>query len=293
MPLLTGKVALVAGATRGCGRGIATELGAQGATVYCTGRTTRQQRSPMNRPETIEETAELVTAHGGTGIAVQVDHTDVTQVQALLSRIEAEQHGQLDILVNDVWGGEKMVQWQPFWEQDIDQGLALIRQAVFSHMITARYAAPLLMRQSQAIVFEVTDGDGPYYRGSFFYDFVKNSVIRIAFALAQEFKGHPITALAVTPGYLRSEEMLDFKGLTEANWRDGIAEDAHWEKSETPRLLGRCLARLASDPDIKQRSGQALSSWSLAKEFRIEDADGRRQHWDDEPGGVTVNANAV
>jgi NAD(P)-dependent dehydrogenase (short-subunit alcohol dehydrogenase family) len=280
MQSLSGKVALVAGATRGCGRGIAVELGAQGATVYCTGRTTRDQPSPMNRPETIEETAELVTANGGLGIPVQVDHTDIPQVQRLIERIDAEQNGKLDILVNDIWGGETMTQWQPFWEQDLEQGLALIQQAVFTHIITARTAVPLLMKQESAILFEITDGSELHYRGSFFYDFVKVSVMRIALALAEEFKNQPITALAVTPGFLRSEQMLDHFGVKEENWRDAIANHGAYAWSETPRFLGRCLATLAADPKIRDHAGKTLTSWDLAAEYGLWDVDDTRPHWE-------------
>lgn len=283
MKLLEGKIAVVAGATRGAGRGIAVELGAAGATVYCVGRSVRGAPSPMNRPETIEETAERVNAQGGVGIPVQVDCTVPSQVEALFERVREEQQGRLDFLINDVWGGEKMVEWDvPLWEADVEQGFALLRQAVHSHILLNRFGIPLMVAQNRGVVFEITDGDGYHWRGAFFYDLVKVSVIRIAQDLHEEFKakGLPLTALAVTPGYLRSEEMLTFKGLTEATWRDGIASDAGWAKSETPHYIGRAIAALAADPQVHSKSGQMLATWHLYKEYGFTDLDDRHPDWE-------------
>ncbi|MCY3959254.1 MAG: SDR family oxidoreductase [Chloroflexi bacterium] len=281
---LRGQVALVAGATRGCGRGIAVELGTAGATVYCTGRTTRRRRSPMNRPETIEETAELVDAAGGSGIAVQVDHTVPDQVESLIARIHRDQAGRLDILVNDVWGGDDLTAWgRRFWEQSLENGLRMLRQAIHSHIITSRYALPLMLERGAGLIVEVTDGNNLNYRGQLYYDLVKTSVIRLALALDQELRQHTddtgITALAVTPGYLRSEAMLDRFGVTESTWREAIEQDVDFAVSETPRFLGRVVAALAADPDVARYAGQALASWDLAKVYQIDDVDGRRPDW--------------
>lgn len=281
---LRGQVALVAGATRGCGRGIAVELGTAGATVYCTGRTTRRHRSPMNRPETIEETAELVDAAGGSGIAVRVDHTEPAQVESLMARIRNEQAGRLDILVNDVWGGDDLTAWgKRFWEQSLENGLLMLRQAIHSHIITSRYALPLMLERGDGLIVEVTDGNNLSYRGQLYYDLVKTSVMRLALALDHELRQHVeptrITALAVTPGYLRSEAMLDRFGVTESTWREAIDQDVDFSVSETPRYLGRVVVALAADPDVSRFAGQALASWDLAKVYQIDDVDGRRPDW--------------
>ena len=281
---LRGQIALVAGATRGCGRGIAIELGAAGATVYGTGRTTHQHQSPMKRPETIEETAELVDAAGGTGIAVQVDHTEPAQVESLIARIRNEQDGRLDILVNDIWGGEDMVAWgRRFWEQSLEDGLFLLRQAIHSHIITSHYALPLMIEHGQGLVVEVTDGNTLRYRGQLYYDLVKTSAMRLALAFDHELRkhntGNRITALAITPGYLRSEWMLDHFGVTEETWRDAMEQDVDFAVSETPRFLGRVVAALAADPKVSRYAGQALTSWDMAKVYQVEDVDGRRPDW--------------
>ena len=277
---LAGRVALVAGATRGAGRGIAVELGAAGATVYATGRTTRAARSPMNRPETIEETAELVDAAGGRGIAVAVDHADPDAVRALAARIAAEQDGRLDILVNDIWGGDPLTNWDaPFWEHDLGDGIALLRQAVETHVITSHFAVPLLVARGRGLVVEVTDGIEDRYRGSLFYDLAKASVIRLARAQAAELGPRGVTALVVTPGFLRSEAVLDHFGVTAEAWRDAIAQDPHFAASETPHYLGRAVAALAADPDVARFNGAALTSWGLAREYDLTDVDGARPDW--------------
>ncbi|MDC4226208.1 MAG: SDR family oxidoreductase [Candidatus Manganitrophus sp.] len=275
---LQGKVALVAGATRGAGRGIAVELGAAGATVYCTGRTTRAQRSEYNRPETIEETAELVQQAGGRGIAVQVDHLDPAQVKTLVARIEREQ-GRLDILVNDVWGGELLTEWNvPVWEHSLEKGLRLLRLAIDTHIITSHFALPLLIKHPGGLLVEMTDGTAEYnstnYRLSLFYDLAKTSVIRMAWSQAKELSPHRCTAVAMTPGWLRSEMMLDIYGVTEANWREGTKKQPHFIISETPRYVGRAVAALAGDPDVARWNGQSLSSGQLAKVYGFTDLDG-------------------
>lgn len=282
---LTGKVALVTGATRGAGRGIAVALGAAGATVYGTGRTTRTQRSEYDRPETIEETAELVDAAGGHGVAVQVDHLEHDQVQALVARIDAD-HGRLDVLVNDVWGGEKLVDWNtPVWEHDLDNGLRLLRLAVDTHLITSHYALPLLTRRPGGLVVEVTDGTYDYnatrYRLSTFYDLAKWSVLRLAFTQGTELAPVGATAVVVTPGWMRSEMMLEAYGVTEDNWHDVMKRSAgehidpgHFCISETPTYTGRAVAALAADPDVARWNTQSLSSGQLAREYGFTDLDG-------------------
>ncbi|TCP50923.1 NAD(P)-dependent dehydrogenase (short-subunit alcohol dehydrogenase family) [Tamaricihabitans halophyticus] len=272
---LAGSVALVAGGTRGGGRGIAVELGASGATVYVTGRSSASGESGMDRPETIEETAEQVTAAGGHGIPVRVDHSDAEEVRELVARISREQHGQLDILVNSVWGGDPLTDWaHPLWEQDLDVGLRLLRQAVETHVITSRFALPLLVARKSGLVVEVTDGNTARYRESFFYDLAKSTVIRLAVAQAAELKPHGVTAVAITPGFLRSEAMLDHFGVTEKNWRDGVATDPHFAESETPAYLGRAVAALAADPHKMRKTGRALATWSLYQEYGFTDVDG-------------------
>jgi NAD(P)-dependent dehydrogenase (short-subunit alcohol dehydrogenase family) len=275
---LNGKVALVAGATRGAGRGIAVELGAAGATVYLTGRSTRAQRSEYNRPETIEETAELVERAGGQGIAVQVDHLDTAQVQALAERIGREQ-GRLDLLVNDVWGAESLIEWNvPVWKHSLEGGMRMLRLAIDTHIINSHFALPLLIKNPGGLVVEVTDGTAEYndtnYRLSLFYDLAKTSVIRMAWAQAQELRPHQCIAVALTPGWMRSEQMLDNYGVGEANWRDAIAKQPHFAITETPRYTGRAVAHLAGDPDAARWSGQSLSSGQLAKVYGFTDLDG-------------------
>ena len=277
---LTGRVALVAGATRGAGRGIAVALGEAGATVYATGRSTREQRSEVDRPETIEETAELVTEAGGEGIAVAVDHLEAAQVAALVRRID-DDHGRLDVLVNDVWGAEHLFEWDtPVWEHDLANGLRLLRLAIDTHLITSHHALPLLVREPGGLLVEVTDGTASYnaghYRINAFYDLAKTSEIRLAWAHAQELAPHGGTAVALTPGWLRSEAMLEHYGVTEANWREGTERSPHFCISESPRFVGRAVAALAADPERARWNGQSLSSGGLAQEYGFIDLDGTR-----------------
>jgi NAD(P)-dependent dehydrogenase (short-subunit alcohol dehydrogenase family) len=277
---LAGRVALVAGATRGAGRGIAVELGAAGATVYVTGRSTRERRSEYDRPETIEETAELVEAAGGEGIAVPTDHLAPAQVEALVARIAGER-GRLDLLVNDIWGGEKLIEWEtPVWKHSLENGLRMLRLAVETHLVTSHYALPLLLSRPGGLVVEMTDGTAEYnatrYRNSTFYDLAKTSVTRLGWALAHEVAPHGATAVSLTPGWLRSEMMLEAFQVTEANWRDAAASQPHFVISESPRFVGRAVAALAADPDRARWNGQSLSSGQLARVYGFTDVDGSR-----------------
>ena len=293
---LQGKIALVAGATRGAGRGIALALGEAGATVYCTGRSSRKnlRRATPGRSETIEETAELVTAAGGCGIAMKVDHTEPAEVKKLVAAIKRRHKG-LDILVNDVWGGDALTEFgKPFWTTNLENGLHMQKQAIHSHIITAHYAVPLMLDRERAIIFEITDGDAFYYRGNLFYDLVKISVIRLAFAMARELRKRGIVSVALTPGFLRSERVLEHFGVTEANWKDAGKKGnknkdqnstdqndapSDFMVSESPRFVGRAVAALASDPKVKSKSGRVFSSWALAREYGFTDLDGTQPHW--------------
>jgi len=276
---LEGKVALVAGATRAAGRGIAVQLGAAGATVYATGRTTRSQRSEMDRPETIEETAALVDEAGGHGIAVRVDHLAPDEVRALVTRIEQEQAG-LHLLVNDIWGATKMEWDKSVWESDLEYGLRTLRLAVDTHVITSHFALPLLIKTQGGLVVEVNDGTDEYnatnYRVSFFYDIAKATVNRMAFALGHELQPYGATAVSVTPGWLRSEAMLDAYQVTEANWLDATKVSPHFAISESPAFVGRAVVALAQDPDVARWNGKSVSSGELAKVYGFTDLDGSR-----------------
>ena len=276
---LQDHVAVVAGATRGAGRGIARMLGAAGATVYCTGRSVQGRPATPGRPETLEETAELVTAEGGRGIAVRADHTVESEVEQLFARIRAEA-GRLDVLVNDIWGGDALTEWgTPFWELSTAKGLELLERAVHTHIITSRHGVPLMVERDAGLIVEVTDGDTFGYRGNLFYDLAKNAVIRLAYAMAGDLHAHNVTALVVTPGFLRSEAVLDHFGVTESNWREAIGKDEYFAESETPCFVGRAIAALAADPDVARKSGGLHSSWELAKEYGFTDVDGRRPDW--------------
>jgi NAD(P)-dependent dehydrogenase (short-subunit alcohol dehydrogenase family) len=284
MQPLKDKIVVVAGATRGAGRGIACMLGEAGATVYCTGRSVHGRPATGSRTETIEETAEMVTAYGGTGLYHQADHTIEAEVQRLFERVRQEQ-GRLDILVNDIWGGESLTEWgTPFWELDWQKGRTLLERAIHTHIITSRHGVPLMLENKQGLIVEITDGDQISYRGNLFYDLAKMGTIRLAYAMAEELKaqattGLAITALAVTPGFLRSEEMLDYFGVTEENWQEGTKKDRHFIASETPYFVGRAIAALAADPNVQSKAGQVWASWTLAREYGFEDIDGRRPDW--------------
>lgn len=294
---LTGRVALVAGATRGAGRAMAVELGRAGALVYVTGRTTRDRVSEVGRPtETIEQTAELVTAAGeearrasaeggggrragGTGIAVPTDHLEPTQVKALIERIDREQ-GRLDILVNSVWGGDHLLEFHTkLWDLDLADGLRMFRLGIDSHVITSHYALPLMNRRPGGLLVEVTDGTASFnrtYRENLCFDLTKNAPHRIAFGLAAEVKELGGTVVSLTPGFLRSEEMLDHFGVTEQTWREAVAKEPHFAIAESPALIGRAVRALAADPDKARWTGRSLSSGQLAKEYDFTDTDGSR-----------------
>jgi len=272
---------VVAGATRGAGRGIAVELGAAGMIVYCTGRTSRGHRSEYDRPETIEETAELVAAHGGVGIPVRTDHSDLALVAALFERVETEQGGRLDVLVNDIWGGDPFLgaDTTPFWEQDLPVGLRILHNAVDTHIITSWYAAPLLLRRGSGLIVGLTDGEPGNYHDHLFYDLPKKSVMRLAVAYAHELGPHGITGVALSPGWLRSERMLEEHGVSEDRWQDWYWNDpernpAVWLASESPRYTGRAIAALAADPDVARWNGQSLKTADLAAVYGFTDVDG-------------------
>ena len=277
MKPLEGHVALVAGATRGAGRGIARMLGEAGAVVYCSGRSSRAQPNTTShhyagRPETIEETAEMVTAAGGVGIPVRVDHLVFDEVDALFARVRRER-GRLDVLVNDISEGERH-DWEPFWKVSLDKGFRALRQGLHSHIVTSRAAAPLMIEGRRGLIVEVGDGDTLDYRGTLFFDLVKVTVSRLAYAMAEELRRHGVAAVAVTPGFLRSEMMLEHFGVTEANWRDGAKKDPNFIASETPCFVGRAIAALAADPRVIEKSGGLYSSWRLAREYGFTDLDG-------------------
>lgn len=280
---LEGRIALVAGATRGAGRGIAVRLGEAGATVYCSGRSVRGQPSG-SRPEVLEETAEQVTALGGRGIVVRTDHSIEGEVAALCARIRSES-GRLDILVNDIWGCESLIEFgKRFWEKSPSHARTMFERALFTHVITAHHAVPLMFDSpgdAPKLLVEITDGDSFGYRGMLDYDLLKMSVIRLAFAMSRDLRDTNVTALALTPGFLRSEEMLDHFGVSEANWREGAQRDPHFIASETPSYVGRAVAALAADPHVARKRGRVFSSWALAREYGFTDLDGSRPHWGD------------
>jgi NAD(P)-dependent dehydrogenase (short-subunit alcohol dehydrogenase family) len=288
---LKDRIALVAGATRGAGRGLAVALGEAGATVYCSGRSTKGNPATPGRPETIEETAEMVTAAGGCGIAVRTDHSEPREVKKLVAAIKRRHKG-LDILVNDIWGGDPLTEFgKRFWTANLENGLTMLKQAVHTHIITAHYAVPLMLGRRGGIIFEITDGEGFYYRGNLFYDLVKVSVIRLAYAMALELRKQGVVSVAVTPGFLRSEAVLQHFGVSEADWKSAGAEapgrkkrvvhDARpdFMESESPRFVGRAVAALAADPQAMKKSGRVFSSWALAREYGFTDVDGTRPDW--------------
>ena len=276
---LAGQVAVVAGATRGAGRGIARALGEAGAVVYCTGRSVRGHPSPYKRPETIDETAETINASGGTAVAVRVDHTIEAEVEALFGRIDRE-HGRLDVLVNSIAGEEPMMaQWNSFWKTELKDGEAVLRQALLSHIITAKHAVPLMIRARRGLIVEVTESDLLMAGGNPLSQSVKLALKGLAFNMAAELKPHGVAAVAITPGFLRSEAMLERFGVTEANWRDAGKKDVNFLESESPLFVGRAVAALAQDRRVLERTGQLCSSWELAREYRFNDADGSRPDW--------------
>ncbi|MEM7112691.1 MAG: SDR family oxidoreductase [Chloroflexota bacterium] len=278
MANLSNRVAVVTGATRGAGRGIACQLGGAGATVYCSGRSSRGRLMNPSRPETIDETAEMVTARGGTGIAVRVDHTVPKEVKALFEQIELEQ-GRLDLLVNNVWGCDELVDWKrPFWEQSLENGLLMQERAVHTHMITSHFAVPLLLKSKCGLIIETTDGDDLDYRGSLYFDLAKTATIRLAFSMSHDLRKHDVAAVALTAGYMRREVMLEHFGVTEENWEEKLDEipDDHFKYSETIEYIGRAVVALALDPNIMDKTGQALHTHKLAEEYGFVDVNGKR-----------------
>ena len=282
---LTNRVALVAGATRGAGRGIASALGESGATVYCTGRSVRghppRSGHYAGRPETIEQTADLVSGGGGRGLACRVDHADEAEVRALADRIRRD-HGRLDVLVIDFWGDEERVPFGvPFWEIPLAAGQATVAKTLWPHIITLQHLVPLMLtrnpeQQTPRLVIEVTDSPTLAYRSSLFFDLAATLRARLTFGIAEELAPHGIVALAVTPGYLRSELTLAGFGVDESNWRDAVAKDPNFAVSETPLLLGRAVAALAADADASRFAGGVYGSWELAVEYGLRDQDGRQ-----------------
>jgi NAD(P)-dependent dehydrogenase (short-subunit alcohol dehydrogenase family) len=272
-------VAVVAGATRGAGRGIARALGEAGAIVYCTGRSVRGNLSPYGRPETIDETADMINAAGGTAIPLRVDHTVESEVEALVARLDRE-HGRLDVLVNCIAGEEPMMgQWGSFWKANLNNADAIFRQALVSHIITAKHAALIMIRKRRGLIVEVTENDILSAGGNPLSQVVKLGLKGLALNMATELRPHGVAAIAITPGFLRSESMLQHHGVTEANWRDAGKQDKNFLESESPLFVGRAVAALAQDPDVVDRSGQLLSSWQLGREYKFTDYDGRRPDW--------------
>jgi NAD(P)-dependent dehydrogenase (short-subunit alcohol dehydrogenase family) len=275
---LSGKVAVVAGATRGAGRGIARMLGEAGAFVYCTGRSVRGYPATAGRKETIDETAEMIVAAGGQALALRVDHGKLEEVEALFERVKTD-HGRLDVLVNDIWGGDDWSEWKPFWQQETRKGFRILDSAVRTHILTSRYGAPLMVAQRSGLIVEITDGDNTGYRGALFYDLAKMAAIRLAYDMAIDLKDTGVTAIAVTPGFLRSEAVLEKFGVGEENWTDAAASVRGFEESETPCFIGRAIAALATDPAIRLKSGKAFATWTLAREYGFTDIDGRKPDW--------------
>jgi NAD(P)-dependent dehydrogenase (short-subunit alcohol dehydrogenase family) len=287
--LLTGHVAVVAGATRGAGRGIARALGEAGAIVYCTGRSVRGNPSPYGRPETIDETAAIIQQEGGQAIAIRVDHTVESEVESLFARIDRE-HGRLDVLVNSIAGEEPMMgQWNSFWKTDLKNGDAIFQQALLSHIITAKHAAPLMIRRRRGLIVEVTENDILMAGGNPLSQSVKLALKGLALNMAAELKPHGVAAIAITPGFLRSEAMLEGFGVSEGNWRDGGKQDKNFLESESPLFVGRAVAALAHDENVLARSGQLYGSWELGREYGFTDADNRRPDW----GAVEIDFSGL
>jgi NAD(P)-dependent dehydrogenase (short-subunit alcohol dehydrogenase family) len=278
---LEGNVAVVAGATRGAGRGIARALGEAGAVVYCTGRSVRGNPSPYGRPETIEETAEMVNAAGGRGVALRVDHGVEAEVKELFERVEREQ-GRLDVLADSVAGQDLILAgWEPTWKTDLSSAELALRQGLLSHVYTAKYAAALMIKRRRGLIVEVTEVDLLTCGGNILAQLVKFALKGLALMLAEELRKHRVAAVSITPGYLRSEFMLEHFGVTEANWREAGKKDPNFLQSETPLYLGQAVAALAADPKVMRRTGAITSSYELVREYGFTDYDGRQPHLDD------------
>jgi len=284
MKPLDGHVAVVAGATRGAGRGIARMLGEAGATVYCSGRSSRRQPNTSShhyagRPETIEETAELVDAAGGSGIPVRVDHTVDLEVEALFARVQREQR-RLDVLVN-ILTGQPVASWKRFWDLPLDEGRAFVNGWVWPHVVTCWHAARLMARCKSGLMVEIVEQKKIEYHGQFFFDLMETSLKRLSYALAQEMVSRGVTALSITPGFMRTEAILQGFGVTEANWREAAEHNPEAKKfgfigSETPCFVGRAVAALAADPNVQRKTGGVYTSWGLAEEYGFTDLDGSR-----------------
>lgn len=273
--LLSGKVALVAGATRGAGRGTARALAEAGAFVFCTGRSAAGHPKGMNRPETLDETVALIEQAGGRAVAIRVDHTQEAEVAELAARVTREA-GRLDILVNSIWGGDPLINWsQRFWEADLTGVRAYLDQTLISHLLTCRHLTPLMLQGRQGLIIEMIDGHFSGYRGHILYDLVKAALARMAYGMAAELVQTGVTALALSPGFLRSEAVLEHFGVREDNWRDAIARDPYFQESETPLLVGRAAAALAADPDVRRKAGLIHFASDLAREYGFTDVDGR------------------
>lgn len=286
---LSGQVAVVAGATRGAGRGVARALGEAGAIVYCTGRSVAGNPSPYGRPETIDETAALITAAGGSAVAVRVDHTVEAEVEALFARIDGE-HGRVDLLADSVAGEDPLMDgWTPFWENNVSRGDALIRQALLSRLVTAKHAARLMVRQRRGLIVELTENDLLGASGDVLTQLVRMAHKLLVTIFATELRPHGVAAVALTPGFMRSESVLTYFGVTEDTWRDAGAKDSNFLESESPRFVGRAVAALSQAPDLLARSGHLFSTWGLAREFGFTDVDGRRPDW----GAVTPDLSMV
>jgi NAD(P)-dependent dehydrogenase (short-subunit alcohol dehydrogenase family) len=272
---LAGQVALVAGATRGAGRGIARALAGAGALVYCTGRSAAGHPKGMDRPETIAQTVALIESAGGRAVAVRVDHTREDEVARLAERVRSES-GRLDVLVNSIWGADPMLDWsQRFWQLDLAGVRAYVDQTVISHLLTCRHLAPLMVEADRGLIVEVIDGHFAGYRGHVLYDLAKASLARLAYGMAMELARTGVTALSVSPGFLRSEAVLEYFGVEEANWRDAISKDPYFAESESPWLVGRAVVALAADPAVRRKAALIHFASDLAREYVFTDVDGR------------------
>jgi NAD(P)-dependent dehydrogenase (short-subunit alcohol dehydrogenase family) len=276
---LRGRVALVAGATRGAGRGIARALAEGGATVYCTGRSVSGKPSPYRRPETIHETAAMITASAGKAIAVRVDHTKEAEVKALFRRI-IRAHRRVDIVIDSVAGDDPLMgSYGLLWQADVNAADAIFRQGLTSRIITAKHAALAMMPAKRGLIVEVTEGDMIGGGGNPMSQAVKMAQKVLPLLWAAELAPHGITVMAVTPGFLRSESMLQYFGVTEANWPDAGKKDANFLQSESPLFVGRAIAAVAADPQVKARTGMLFGSWELGRDYGVADYDGRRPDW--------------
>ena len=275
MSRLKAKVAVVTGGSRGASRGIAIELGKEGATVYVTGRSVRGSPSPMNRPETIEETAELVTSDGGIGIPVRVDHNEEEEVKKLFEQVKEEQ-GYLDILVNNVWGVDALLDWSvPFWKHSLSDGLFIQVQGVHTHIVASYYAVPLMRNRDSGLIVEITDGVGyDQQYGNMYYDLAKVATKRLAERMAKDLRADRIAVIALAPGFMRTEAGLQKLGVTEENWRDAVIRNPRFGTSETPRFVGRAVVALSTDKNIMERTGQNVDTIQLAADYGFTDVDG-------------------